>query len=163
MANVSDPKFWKERLDSAVELFHSVFLTGGQQWEQIRRDHEDILGEHIPNNVKVLDAGCGYGRFYPFFKEKECDYHGVDISPDFIELAINTYGDHFSVGNLKHLPFKDDEFDYAFCVSIEGMVVRELGSKEWEFMRNELIRVAKKVIILEYGSSKEIKIYEKAE
>lgn len=96
---------------------------------------------------RVLDAGCGYGRSSVYFD----DYVGVDFSPDFIAKAKSKYpGKTFIQGNLKELPFKDKEFDWAFCISIKKMIIDNLGEEEWSKMQKELSRVAKKVLILEY-------------
>lgn len=163
MNNVSDPKFWKDRIDESPELRSSVYCTNEEDWAHINKLHEQTLSELVPNNAKVLDAGCGYGRLFPFFQKKNCDYRGVDISPDFIELAVNAYGDFFSVGDLKKLPFEDEYFDVAFCISIQRMIERELGSSEWELIKNELLRVSKTLVVLEYSDPDKTTIYEKTE
>lgn len=46
----------------------------------------DIIGNHHKGKYKILDLGCGNGRFYDFVKGKilNCDYLGCDINNDLI-------------------------------------------------------------------------------
>ena len=136
--------FWKERIDTAAKDYFTVYVTSEGDWKRINEAH----GEHFKMmSGKILDAGCGYGRNSVFFE----DYTGVDFSPDFIEKAKKMFpGKNFIQANLKELPFKDKEFDWAFCVSIKAMIVNNLGEEEWVKMEKELLRVSKNVLLLEY-------------
>lgn len=143
-------EFWKERIDTAVSEHYSVYVIHEQGWKRIFDEHKKIIEKEIKPDSYVLDAGCGYGRMCELFKPK--NYEGIDFSPDFINKAQTKYPDYsFEVQNLKKLPYENKQFDWAFCVSIKKMIVDNLGEKEWKIMEKELKRVAKKVLILEYG------------
>jgi ubiquinone/menaquinone biosynthesis C-methylase UbiE len=87
------------------------------------------------------------------------NYIGVDFSPDFIDWSKkDNPNKEFLVADLKTLPFKDNEFDWAFCVSIKKMIEDNLGNQDWSKMQNELKRVAKKVLILEYEEPEKFEI-----
>lgn len=148
---VSDPKFWKERLEVAKKqghLHYSVYLAGQTLWDRIYNIHLGIIEKEIPKGSTVLDIGCGYGRMSTLFDK----YTGVDISPDFIQLAKETYPDKkFVCADLNKLPFKDKEFDVGFMVSVKGMIIGNLGNEAWMPMEKECKRVCKKLLILEYG------------
>jgi SAM-dependent methyltransferase len=64
---------------------------------------------------KVLDAGCGAGRFLPGLAGLCCEVEGLDLSPGMIR---NARADHPSfatqVGTLRELPFEDASFDGYF-------------------------------------------------
>lgn len=142
-------EFWKERIDNAPEEHYSVYVIHQPGWKKILIEHLKIIEKEIPEEARVLDAGCGYGRMSPYFN----DYTGVDFSPDFIEKAKTKFPKKkFIRANLKDLPFSDKYFDWAFCISIKQMVMGNLGLDEWKIMEKELRRVAKKVLILEYES-----------
>ncbi len=145
---IDNLNFWKERIERAKNSnrHHSVYLIDSERWKRIEQSHRDLMSKLITG--KVLDAGCGYGRMSEWVE----DYTGVDFSPDFVETARQLYPDkRFIVGNLKKLPFKNEEFDWAVCISIKQMVKDNLGEEEWLLMQKELKRVAKKVLILEYS------------
>lgn len=147
---VNKTSFWKERLDSSERIQDSVYVTVDGDWNRINRAHEEVLKPYV--NKKVLDAGCGYGRWSEFFS----DYVGVDFSPDFISKAKELYPDKkFMQESLDKLPFEDKEFDMAFCVSVKGMIVANLGEEVWQSMEKELKRVAKHLIFLEYTNPQE--------
>lgn len=140
-------EFWKERIDNAQKEHFSVYICGEELWKKINKAHNEIFDREINENDSVLDAGCGYGRW----SERFNNYVGVDFSPDFIQKAKSKYPNkEFIQADLKSLPFKDKEFDVSFCVSIKKMVSDNLGEEEWLSMENELKRVSKKVLLLEY-------------
>lgn len=49
---------------------------------------ERLAGEHFiaPEGGRVLDLGCGYGDFAPFFVDR-CSYLGIDHNASYIEVA----------------------------------------------------------------------------
>jgi ubiquinone/menaquinone biosynthesis C-methylase UbiE len=149
---INTTEFWKDRLTKSKDygdIHHSVYISSNKLWAHIEEVHFEILKREAGESTKILDAGCGYGRCASIFNPK-C-YVGVDFSPDFIDVAKREHKDHvFIREDLKKLPFKDKEFDMAFCISIEQMIVGNLGVDEWKSIEKELCRVAKKVLILEY-------------
>lgn len=156
MANITgceiDNKlFWKKRLEDAKKAGHiqySVYLANDTLWNKIEESHKEILQKLVKQSDKVLDAGCGYGRLAPFFD----NYCGIDFIPAFIEEANTLYPNkRFMEADLRKLPFKDKEFDWGLLVSVRHMIVGNLGKAEWVKMENELKRVCKKLLILEYG------------
>lgn len=149
---VSDPAFWKERLQLAKkngQQHYSVYLCNPTKWQAIYEAHKMILRKEITTTGKVLDAGCGFGRMAALFDPNK--YTGVDISPDLLVIAKRENPKkYFALEDLKSLPYKDLEFDFAFCISIKQMIEGNLGKPEWQKIEKELKRVAQKVIILEY-------------
>lgn len=62
---------------------------------QLRRYHSlaEIASPEELRNATVLDYGCGTGDFYRFLKRRgiEVRYTGVDMNPNFVELAKGKY------------------------------------------------------------------------
>lgn len=157
---VDKEEFWKERIERAKKSkeHYSVYITDENDWKRLNKDHEETFKREIKQGDRVLDAGSGYGRSSVYFD----NYVGVDFSPDFVELAQEKYPDkEFWVADLKDLPFKDQEFDVAFCVSVKEMIIANLGNEAWEKMEKELKRVSKKLLILEYTDSHEYERWER--
>ncbi len=82
-------------------------------------------GMTILPNARVLDLGCGPGRFLCPYADRWIDMElvGVDSSPDMVKIARKRCGNHN--GNVtvvlndgRTLPFPDDHFDAAFCVLV---------------------------------------------
>jgi len=157
---VDTPEFWNKRIKEAIgvgNIRHSVFRVPEHMWQEVTEHHKKILSDLIDPDCMVLDAGCGYGRASELINinpDAGGGYVGVDQSPDFISIAQQMYpGKDFRVEDLTNLPFEDNTFDWAFCISVMIMVVQNLGWSKWEAIQNELLRVSKNVLCLEYGTA----------
>lgn len=159
MLPINKTDFWTDRIKRSSELgdiHHSVYISRNELWKQIEAAHFDILKREVEPNMKVLDGGCGYGRCAPLFNK----YVGIDFSPDFIQLAREKNpGKVFMQMDLTDIKFESGFFDIAFCISIKAMVEGNLGEEAWAPMLKELMRVANKVIILEYENPQNYEIY----
>lgn len=148
---IFDPKFWEGRLADAerVGVDHLAVFNVPSMMD-IDRTHSAILRKEIQPTDFVLDAGCGYGRTAYLFNP--LNYTGVDFLQAFVDKAKKRTPSHlFLQADLRKLPFKDGQFDVAFCISMKQMVISNAGESVWEEMAKELKRVAKRVLILEYS------------
>lgn len=79
---------------------------------------------------KVLDLGCGIGRFLPFLKEiyPKAKIFGAEPSVQMLNEAKKTYGNSYklTVAVAEDLPFKDKTFDLVFM----SMVYHTLRDKK---------------------------------
>jgi ubiquinone/menaquinone biosynthesis C-methylase UbiE len=155
---IFEPSFWAERLQSAREPHHAVFVCPKARWDAIAANHRAILARHVMPGDGVLEAACGWGRLLDLMPaDWRGNYLGVDLSPDFIALAGRKYpGRDFAVGDLRDLSsLEAGAFDWCVMVSLRGMVIREAGAAEWDAIERELRRVAKRLLVLEYDESEE--------
>jgi len=88
-----------------------------------------------PNkNEKLLDWGCGHGRYYEILKD--FDYYGLDVSENLIEIAKNKYPEakFFVLPSFLQLPYEDNFFNHLICIDtlhhIPSKKYRELFIKE---------------------------------
>ena len=104
-----------------------------------RREFEAPI--KLYKNIKILDAGCGLGFRAKHFRE--CDFFvGLDSSKGAIEVAQREFGrtyDNvaFIVGDLEHLPFKQDIFD----VIIFSEVLEHIFEEKREIVLLGLLQV----------------------
>jgi ubiquinone/menaquinone biosynthesis C-methylase UbiE len=104
-------RWWAPLYDAVAWL-----STGGQEGA-IRR--ETIAAAKISAGNKVLDVGCGTGTLVIAAAKKakaDGEVHGIDASPEMIELARRKAAKHhasatFQVAPIEALPFPDDTFD----------------------------------------------------
>ncbi len=82
-----------------------------------------IFGKWISkNDIFILEAGCGTGRYCIALAEKfkSSEIIGIDISKNACELAKNGATSrnitnlNFIIGDIFHLPFRDDCYDVVF-------------------------------------------------
>jgi SAM-dependent methyltransferase len=76
---------------------------GGRQW----------ISKYVPRFGKVVEAGCGVGRYVFYLKRLGIDIEGVDFSKSVIE-RLNAIKNEivpdaaFSYGDIRNLPYPDD-------------------------------------------------------
>ena len=151
---VQDPAFWAERLAKAETQHHAVYRCTLEKWMEIAERHRALLARVVQPTWKVLDAGCGWGRLLNLLpNDWHGEYIGVDISPDFVQLARVTYpGREFVCWDLKEFSkYKPQiEADICITVSLRRMIIREYGEAEWQRMLNALRIRALRFLHLEY-------------
>ena len=67
-----------------------------------------LVDRGILPGSEILDAGCGTGRYAIELARRGYVVHGIDLSPDLIEVAMSANGEvhrgvSFAVGNIAHL------------------------------------------------------------
>jgi len=79
---------------------------------------------------EILDAGCGTGRYAIELARRGYVVHGIDISPDLIEVARRANGDvkqsvSFVVGDIAHLP--PSRYAAILCRGVLNDIVDDEG------------------------------------
>jgi len=87
--------------------------------------HVKLIREHLGvlRGKRVLDVGCGKGRFARVFREREpaAEVWGLDISEEMLRFVPE--GIHTCAGSMTELPFEDGWFDAAYATeSLEHAV-----------------------------------------
>lgn len=161
---ISDPRYWARRLREAQSkglLHEAIFKVNLDRWRLIEDKHREILKAHLKKVVSVLDCGCGWGRLLTLAPtDWNGGYVGVDLSPDFVNLARKNFPTKdFVVGDLRDLSFLSDyaplhagpgdKFDLAVLISIRPMIRRNLGDEVWAKVEAEIRKWAAKILYLE--------------
>jgi ubiquinone/menaquinone biosynthesis C-methylase UbiE len=95
--------------------------------------HVKLIREHLGElrGKRVLDVGCGKGRFARVFQEQEpaARFCGLDISPEMLRFV--PAGMLACAGSMTALPFADSSFDGAYATeSLEHAVEIERAVSE---------------------------------
>lgn len=88
--------------------------------------------ELIPENTtSLLEVGCAYGYHAKHFQIKVEEYHGIDYSAEFVELARERYPAlDFREGVVEELPFDDEVFDVVVMLETLEHVTDEVRAIE---------------------------------
>jgi ubiquinone/menaquinone biosynthesis C-methylase UbiE len=135
-------RFGRVQLDSASGTTRSrdtfVTKTG---WST-----EDLKGE------RVLDAGCGMGRFTEVCCDAGADVHAIDLSEAVQVAAENHRGRsnaHFYQADIFRLPFDDESFDRVFSI---GVLHHTPNTKTAFLELARLVRPGGRIAIWVYGT-----------
>ena len=109
-------KLWNERMKNNYLNSKKVLI------DSFKKNNFDYK---FLKNKKVLDMGCGSGRFTLALASLGAKkVIGVDLGTDGIEVAKKTAKQNriknvdFVRGSVLDLPFKNEEFDFIFCKGV---------------------------------------------
>jgi|TARA_R110000803_G_scaffold36887_1_gene79316 hypothetical protein len=83
-----------EWYDSKLEQFgendYRSLNWGDKDGKSAKARYQQMFEQYDWSNKRILEVGCGWGSFFDFnFK---CDYyHGIDINPKLINIAIDKF------------------------------------------------------------------------
>jgi SAM-dependent methyltransferase len=87
---------------------------------------DQILRGNIRRGMRVLDAGCGYGRNLVHLLREGCEIFALDANREGVEhvrnlsrsLGTGLPDENFQVGLIEQLPFPDGFADVVICNSV---------------------------------------------
>lgn len=130
--------------------------------------YTDILQKTVLKRVlrqckgaRVLDCGCGVGRWSSRLIEMGADVIGIDIAKNMVmeankrQLEQSSYAEaKFLVATVASLPFNDSTFDYALSVTVLQRIIDEEEAKKSALQILRVIRPGGKIIILEISTQR---------
>ena len=110
---------WRE---NSVEKYEAWFKTpeGKFAFGAERMLLERLISGWPRRGHKLLEIGCGTGRFLDLFYHGGFDVSGIDPTPDMLAMARERMENRVDLhlGHADHLPFDDNEFDYAAMLTV---------------------------------------------
>ena len=87
---------------------------------------DQILRGNIVPGMRVLDAGCGYGRNLVHLLREGCEIFALDLSRDGVDhvrqlsasLQSGLPAGNFQVGSIERMPFPDALADVVICSAV---------------------------------------------
>lgn len=98
-------------------LFGARAATWAETWEGTEGwgtpVYEHVLDRaEVGSDSRVLDCGCGAGRFARMAADRGASVAGIDASKELIEIAAQRVAEgDFRVGDIETLPWEDGSFD----------------------------------------------------
>ena len=104
------------------KVWNKIYQQGSMNYV-FKEDISHILEKFKDNNIKrILDLGCGPGRYIEVLSKAGFDAHGIDLSEEAIRIANNmlkskNLNAKLTVGSMhKKLPYNDNFFDGAISI-----------------------------------------------
>ena len=126
--NNSTKEFWENRANNINNL-QTVLLgsdkTGIEQ--NTRNEHEKLIVESVVKqiqNPRILDIGCGIGRWAENLINQFDSYTGVDFSEGFIDYASKKFSDNENIkfynNSILNLDKEilDSKFNFIICTGV---------------------------------------------
>ncbi len=118
-------KEYYDEISSDYEILHGIGCPGGEF--ALEHVYWHLLKERLNEAQKVLEFGCGTGKFTQLVSGIAREVIATDISPKMIELArqrVTTENVQFQVADTENLPFGDEQFDavvgintFSYCAN----------------------------------------------
>lgn len=109
---------------------------------------DQILRGNITSGMRVLDAGCGYGRNLVHLLREGCEIFALDANRESVEhvrqlsasLETGLPAENFQVGLIERMPFPDACADVVICSSVLHFArdedhFRAMFSELWRVLR----------------------------
>ena len=149
--------FFSERASRELESDLSIVLFQDKEnSEQRHIEEKKLFYEHIDlEGKKVLEVGCGIGRWAEALHGKCESFLGIDYTEDLIEIANKTYDfDDCKFQVMSATDIKADELliEPPFDVIIFSGVLMYINDDDIKLVFNELNRIGaddKKLFIME--------------
>lgn len=129
------PEFFRRHPDLAPPQAGAVrrdtlrtLAAFGDEWQrfpELRAVHERIFSWYFEGprplaweGLRVLDAGCGMGRFLHFAREAGACVVGMDLSQAIDVAAAREPDADFAQADLRFAPFPPGEFDLVYSLGV---------------------------------------------
>jgi len=127
----------REQIDRGYNDIAKEFSrTRDTFWDELR-----FTAEYAHSGERVLDVGCGNGRFFEEIQDKNITYTGIDSSEELINIARKKHDGQnvqFLHGDALNLPFENNQFNAVFSFAVLHHIPS--GEMRAQFM-SELQRV----------------------
>lgn len=114
-----DKNLVKNILDKTINDYNIVAEKYSQVREKNWQEMSFLFDDYVKPGDKVLDLGCGNGRFYGELAYRGAEYWGLDSSQKLIDIAAKNHPEaQFSVGSAFDLPYESEFFDKIYSIAV---------------------------------------------
>lgn len=132
-------EYWARRLKGIGKTYVAFHNQKGAFDKQTKVFWETMEAT-LPAGGRVLDFGCGIGRFATPLAEVFDFYDGVDLNPGALEHAPDLPNASFTYLSEDKLPFEDDFFDAVVSLTVIQHIV---DPEDFSLWTAEIGRVVK--------------------
>lgn len=132
-------KFGKDFFDGDRKCGYGGYKYDGR-WQSVVKRMKDFY--KLPDNVSILDIGCGKGFMLHDFKElmPGITVAGIDISRYAIENAVPDVKPFLKVASAEKLPYPDKSFDLVISIN----TIHNLPLERLKIALQEIQRVCRR-------------------
>ena len=108
---------------TSEQFYNELGFEGMSKLKTEKRTNDELsyLKNFLKVGQRILDLGCGYGRYTIPLAEMGHDIEGIDITQSLVVKARSAAKERnlvvkFTVGDMRSLPFLDKSYDVAICM-----------------------------------------------
>jgi ubiquinone/menaquinone biosynthesis C-methylase UbiE len=131
----------KQAYDGLADLYFETRIKGGssQFFNEMLEMPRTLRMLGNVKSKKILDLGCGPGRYAHILTDKNAKIVGIDNSINSLKIAEKEAPEaKFVLGDIEKLPFKSAEFNIVFSSLVLGHF------EKWDKIFSEVRRVLKR-------------------
>ena len=133
-------KYAQFLLKKTIKNYNLIAKEFSRTRENVWPEMNFLFSDFLKKEDKVLDLGCGNGRWFEMFQKHKIYYVGTDGSEELIKIAKEKYPQAtFKVSNALNLPFQDNDFEKVYSIA----VFHQIPSQKF---RLQFLKEAKRVL-----------------
>jgi ubiquinone/menaquinone biosynthesis C-methylase UbiE len=134
-----DKNYAKDLLNKTTHDYNLIAKQFSEAREDPWKEFSFLFKDFLSSRERVLDIGCGNGRFFELCKGK-VSYFGIDSSEELIKVAKKRYPEaNFQVADALNIPFPAHYFDKVYSIA----VLQHIPGQEF---REQFLKEAKRVL-----------------
>ena len=85
----------------------------------VRDDSNPYILKYLPQTGKILEAGCGLGRYLVYLSQKGYSVEGIEINQDTVEM-VKSLNSNLKIkqGDISRMSYLDKSFDGVICLGV---------------------------------------------
>jgi len=133
-------KYAQFLLKKTIKDYNLIAKEFSRTRENVWPEMNFLFSDFLKEKDKVLDLGCGNGRWFEIFQKHKIHYVGIDGSEELIKIAKEKYPQGtFKVSDALNLPFQDNDFEKVYSIA----VFHQIPSKNF---RLQFLKEVKRVL-----------------
>jgi len=148
-------KMYRESFNKYGDSTDALLTPKGRQEERFK-----TLCQYLKSGDHILDFGCGLGYLYQYLDRNsitEFNYHGVDITREFIETCNRKFrADNCTFDLIDPSSRLADEFDVVYCSGVFNISYSSNSDMHQNYVYEKLISLfsmSKRLLICDFLSS----------
>lgn len=116
--DVDTKEYWSDYWQNNSDDRKDIFIEFNDAFNKLLYP-ENVLEKENRKNIKILEVGCGDGRYVKELIKQGYDSVGIDM----VRTGMKDDNIKFVQGDIEYLPFKENSFDVCVLIGVLGYFI----------------------------------------